>query len=190
MGKVLCTVGSLMLTASWAVAQTPATAPANEPRAVGTVRSPQSIGADLRVPLCPAHFHDSVHGNGIAGPGDTDVTPPKVKTTIPARMTQEAIIGSATAGSGRTGAGSAHLGNYDVIVSVVVDTAGNPHDLCLQKSAGFGLDASATTAVQQYHFDAATRNGRPIKARVPVQVRFVTPSPPPKSMPRTGEPVK
>lgn len=185
MGKVFCTVGSVVLAASWAVAQQPATAPANEPRVVGTVRSPQSIGADLRVPLCPAHFHDSLRGNGIAGPGDKDVTQPKVKSTIPAQMTQQAITGGSAPGVGR-----AHVGNYDVIVYVVVDAGGVPHDLCLQKSSGYGLDASAATAVQQYHFDPAKRNSRPVKMRVPVQVRFVTPNPPPRSMPHTGLPPK
>ena len=34
------------------------------------------------------------------------------------------------------------------------------------------------------------KNGRPVKSRVPIEVRFVTPTPPPIGVPRTGEPPK
>ena len=93
-------------------------------------------------------------------------------------MTQQAI----------DGAGKTHIGNFNVIVNVVVDKKGVPHDLCLQKSSGYGLDASAAAAVRQYRFDPAKKDGGPVKSRVPVEVRFVTPSPPPTGVPRTGEP--
>lgn len=169
MGRVLGTASILILAASWAGAQKPATAPANEPRKVDTVRSPQSTGPDLKVPLCPAYFHDSLSGDGIAGQGDRDVTRPKVKTTVPAAITQQAI----------ESAGKTHIGNFDVIVAAVVDAKGVPQDVCLEKSSGYGLDASAAAAVAQYRFDPAKKDGKPVKMRVPVEVRFVTPNPPP-----------
>ena len=134
-----------------------------------TVRSLHSMGPDLKVPLCPAHFHDSLRTNSIAGPQDKDVTPPKVKTTVPAPITQDAVIG----------AGKTHIGNFNLIVSVVVDTKGVPHDLCLQKSSGYGLDASAAAAVAQYRFDPAKQGGDLVRDRVPVEVRFPDSEPAP-----------
>lgn len=83
-------------------------------------------------------------------------------------------------------AGKTHTGNFNVIVNVVVDTKGAPHDLCLQKSAGYGLDASAADAVSRYRFRPATKNGHPVRIRMPVKVRFVTPTPTPMDAPLTG----
>jgi len=162
------------------VAQQPSTSPANESRMPVTVRSLNSIGSDLAVPLCPQRFHDRLARNGIAAQNETGVTPPRTKTSVPALMTQQAI----------EGAGKTHIGNFSVIVNVVVDKKGIPHDLCLRKSSGYGLDASAAAAVEQYRFDPAKENGRPVKSRVPVEVRFVTPVPPPIGTPRTGVPPK
>jgi len=180
MAKVLLFAWLLILTLSCASAQKPATSPANEPRSVRTVRSPHSMGPDLKVPLCPAHFDDSLSTNGIAGSQDHGVAPPEVKTRVPALMTQQAI-----AGPGKT-----HVGNFIVIVNVVVDTQGIPQDLCLEKSSGYGLDASAATAVEQYHFEPAKDRGKPVKMRIPVEVRFANETPPesPQTIPaKPGE---
>ncbi len=177
MGKVLGAAWLLMIAAGFAFGQQPATSPANEPAKVRTVRSTNSIGADLRVPLC-GHFHDSLRGNGIAGPEDKDVTAPKLKTTIPARMTIEAIRDSR-----RT-----HIGNFSVIVEVLVDRNGIPQEPCLIKTTGFGLDASAARAVVQYRYEAAKKYGRPVPMRVPVEVHFVNPTPTPKGTPLPGTP--
>ena len=164
--------------ASWAAAQQAATSPANESRSPDTVRSPHSIGADLAVPLCPAQFHDSLGGNGIAGRGDQGVTQAAIRSTVPALLTQQAI----------DGAGNTHIGNFSVIVNVVVGKNGHPRDLCLRKSSGYGLDASAAAAVGQYRFTPAKKQGRPVRTRLPVEVRFVSPNPPPIGLPRTGVP--
>ena len=160
------------------VAQQPSTSPDNETRTPGTIRSANSIGSDLAVPLCPARFHDSLRANGIAGPQDQDVTRPRVKSIISALMTQQAI----------DAAGQTHIGNFNVILNVAVDKKGLPHDVCLQKSSGYGLDASAAAAVERYRFTPARKNGKPVRARVPVTVRFESPNPPPIGLPRTGEP--
>lgn len=148
-----------------AFAQKVPTAPANETRTPGPVRSVHSMGKDFEVPMCPSHFHDSLSGNGIAGPHDQDVTPPTVSKSYPASITQQAI-----AASGKT-----HIGNYIVIVNVVVDTKGIPSRLCLQKSSGYGLDAAAAAAVPQYRFNPAKKDGKPVSIRVPVEVRFENP---------------
>lgn len=177
MGKVLRTALLLTIAAGFTFGQEPATSPANESRQVRSVRSPNAMGADLRVPLCQ-HFHDSLLRNGIAGPDDRDVTPPKLKTTVPARMTIEAIRDSQ-----RT-----HIGNFSVIVDVVVDEKGVPQDPCLAKSTGYGLDGSAAAAVVQYRFDPAKKNGKPVRMRVPVEVHFVNPTPTPKGTPLPGTP--
>ena len=166
--------------ATCVVAQKPATSPANETRTPVTVRSLNSISSDLAVPLCPQRFHDSLARNGIAAQNEQGVTPARIKSTMFAPMTQQAI----------DGAGKTHMGNFNVIVNVAVDKKGIPHDLCLQKSSGYGLDANAAAAVKQYRFDPAEKNGRPVKSRVPIEVRFVTPTPPPIGVPRTGEPPK
>ncbi len=93
MSKILRTGWLLIFVSGSTFAQKPAMSPANEPPAVGTLRSLHSMGADLNVPLCPAQFHDSLRTNGIAGPNDQDVTQPKVKTKVPALLTQQAIAG-------------------------------------------------------------------------------------------------
>lgn len=179
MSRVLSATWLLIVAGSLAAGQKPATSPANEPRSVRTVRSPHSMGPDLKVPLCPASFHDSLRTNGIAGADDNNVTLPKVKKSVPALITQQAIAS----------AGKTHIGNYLVIVNVVVNTKGVPGNLCLQKSSGYGLDASAANAVVDYRFYPAEESGKPVPTRVPIEVRFVTPTPTPMGAPMaTGEP--
>ena len=159
----------VMLFVAWLSAATSAqktpTAPNNETKNPAPVRSIHSMGKDWTVPLCPSHFHDSLSTNGIAGPHDQDVTRPTVSKSYPAAITQQAI-----AASGKT-----HIGNYIVIVNVVVDTKGIPTKLCLQKSSGYGLDAAAAAAVPEYRFNPAKKNGKPVPIRVPVEVRFENP---------------
>lgn len=138
----------------------PPTAPANESRTPGPVRSTHSMGKDLTVPLCPSHFHDSLPARN-----DKDITAPKITKVVPAKITQQAMGAS----------GTTHVGNYIVIVNVMVDDKGLPQDLCLQKSAGYGLDAAAATAVADYHFAPAKKDGKPVEMRMPIGVRFINP---------------
>lgn len=148
-----------------ALAQNTPTAPADETKSPAPVRSIHSMGKDWTVPMCPAHFHDSLSANGIASPREKDVTPPTVRKSYPAAITQQAIDAS----------GKTHIGNYIVIVNVVVDGKGVPSNLCLQKSSGYGLDAAAAAAVPQYRFNPAKKDGKPVRIRVPVEVRFENP---------------
>jgi TonB family protein len=180
MNKVQFVVSLLILMASWSSAQQSPLARPVETRNPVTVRSPYSTAADMAVPLCPQHFHDTLKTNGIADPYSKGVRLAKVKKTVPAAMTEAAI----------EGAGNTHIGNFLVILNVLVDAKGNPSQVCLAKSSGYGLDASAAAAVRQYQFDSANMIGRPVRSRLPVEVRFVTPKPPPIGMSRTGDPPK
>lgn len=165
MYRTLLLIACVCLTSS-AVAQQAPTSPADETRKPSAVRSPNSIDADLTVPLCPAQFHDGLSQNGIASSREANTTKARIISTVPALITPEAI----------TAAGKSHIGSYNVVIDVVVDEKGNPQDICLEKSAGFGLDASAATAVRQYHFDAAQKDGKAIRMRLPVEVRFSNPN--------------
>ncbi len=173
--RVELTMGLTLFAAMGAFAQQPVqpapTAPANESRRPTTVRSPNSTGADLAVPLCESRFHDSLARNGIANAHEARVTPPQIKNKVPAQITREAINAGSTT----------HITNYLVVMDVVVDTEGNPTQACLAQSSGYGLDASAATAVEQYRWEPATRSGRPVKMRTPVHFQFVNPLPPPMS---------
>ena len=180
MGRVRWLVALLLSLPSWLFAQRAPMAPAGETRNPAAVRSPYSRGADLMVPLCPVHFHDSLGTNGIAGPHDQGVTPPKAIRAVPAKMTQDAI----------QTAGTTHVGNYRVILNAVVDKAGVPTKVCLQKSSGYGLDGSAAAAVLQYHFDPARKDGKPVPMRIPIPVDFVSPNPPESPQPIPAHPQK
>jgi TonB family protein len=173
--SVELTMGLALLAAVGAIGQQPVqpapTAPANESRRPTTVRSPNSSGADLAVPLCESRFHDSLARNGIANAHEARVIPPEIKTKVPAQITREAINAGSTT----------HITNYLVVMDVVVDTEGHPTQACLAQSSGYGLDASAATAVEQYRWEPATRSGRPVKMRTPVHFQFVNPLPPPRS---------
>jgi TonB family protein len=162
--------------AACAIAQQPATSPANETNSPVTVRSRNSTGADLAVPLCPQHFRDSVARDGSTGRQEKGIAPASVKTTVPALMTEQAVEAG----------GATHMGNFAVVVNAAVDTKGLPHKVCIEKSSGYGLDASAAKAVSQYVFLPAKKNGRAVKTRVAVEVEFATQNPPPMGMPRSG----
>jgi TonB family protein len=169
---------TILLLGSCCAALAQQTAPANETRNPVTVRSPHSHGADLTVPLCPAHFHDSLSTDGIASPHQAGVTPPKAIRAVPARLTEDAV---------RT-AGKTHVGNFHVILSALVDAHGNPSRICLEKSAGYGLDGSAAAAVRRYHFQPAVKNGKPVPMRIRIEVPFVATSPPPAPGPIPAKP--
>jgi hypothetical protein len=44
---------------------------------------------------------------------------------------------------------------------------GIPRDLCIKKSAGYGLDSQAAKAARQYRFDPATFEGKPCPRALP-----------------------
>lgn len=114
-------------------------------------RAPHSTKADLAVPLCPAKFNDSLKTNGIAAANDKSVTPPIAKNSVRAEF---------------RGENSPPAGNYEVKLSFIVDIHGEPNELCLVRSAGYGLDAEAGNAANRYRFAPATKDGKPVPKRV------------------------
>jgi TonB family protein len=59
-----------------------------------------------------------------------------------------------------------------VLLGIVVDEAGIPHDVEVLKPLGFGLDEQARDCVLQWRFNPATRAGKPVKTAAKVEVTF------------------
>lgn len=57
-------------------------------------------------------------------------------------------------------------------LSIVVDAAGKPKDIFVVNPLGFGLDEKAIAAVEQWRFEPATRDGKPVPVYAEVQVTF------------------
>jgi protein TonB len=53
-----------------------------------------------------------------------------------------------------------------------VDTNGLPHDICVIKEAGHGLDRKAVEAVATYRFRPATRDDKPVSVQLKVAINF------------------
>lgn len=60
----------------------------------------------------------------------------------------------------------------EVILSLVVDKAGNVARIRVDKVIGHGLDEQAMQAIKAWRFVPATRNGEPVAVREPVSVAF------------------
>lgn len=58
------------------------------------------------------------------------------------------------------------------VVSVIVDTQGNPQHVHVIRPLGMGLDEKAVEAVRQYKFRPATYQGRPVPVEVNIEVNF------------------
>jgi len=58
------------------------------------------------------------------------------------------------------------------ILAMIVGPDGKPHDIRLQRGIGMGLDQKAIEAVQQWRFDPATKDGRPVAVQISVEVSF------------------
>ncbi|HEY1801646.1 MAG TPA: energy transducer TonB [Terriglobales bacterium] len=59
-----------------------------------------------------------------------------------------------------------------VILAMIVGADGKPKNLQVQRSAGMGLDEKAIAAVNQWRFQPATLDGRPVAVRISVEVSF------------------
>jgi TonB family protein len=127
-------------------------------------RAPHSSKEDLAVPMCPVTFNDSLETDGIAVlPRDKGaVTPPK-----PTHMS-EAMFSDEARRQGR----SLGISEFKNTISMVVGVDGLPRNFCLVQSAGYGLDAKAKEAAQQYRFAPATKDGQPILVRITVVMTF------------------
>jgi periplasmic protein TonB len=62
-----------------------------------------------------------------------------------------------------------------VILSLVVDTEGNPTEIKLIKGLGKGLDEKAVECLQKWHFKPGMRNGAPVSVGATVEINFRLP---------------
>jgi periplasmic protein TonB len=58
------------------------------------------------------------------------------------------------------------------VLAMVVGPDGKPHDIRVQRGLGMGLDQKAIEAVQQWRFEPATKDGRPVAVQISVEVSF------------------
>jgi TonB family protein len=59
-----------------------------------------------------------------------------------------------------------------VLVSALVNEEGNPIDLRVERSLGYGLDEKALDCFSQYRFKPAMRDGQPVAQRITIEVSF------------------
>lgn len=62
--------------------------------------------------------------------------------------------------------------NGIVVLSVIVTPEGTARDVKVVKSLDPGLDKNAVATVSTWRFDPATKDGKPVAMRVPVEVQF------------------
>ncbi len=60
----------------------------------------------------------------------------------------------------------------NVVVGLIVDAAGQPQNVHIERGLGNDLDEKAIEAVQQYRFKPATRDGEPVPVNLKVEVNF------------------
>ncbi len=65
-----------------------------------------------------------------------------------------------------------HLSNFQAVSLVTITVDGDPKDLCLNRSAGYGLDKQAALTVEKYRFSPATLNGKPVPVRMSIEVNL------------------
>jgi TonB family protein len=58
------------------------------------------------------------------------------------------------------------------VVSLIVDSQGNPQRVQVVRHLGMGLDQKAVEAVRHYRFKPATRQGKPVAVEVNIEVNF------------------
>jgi TonB family protein len=117
-----------------------------------------------QLPVCPAKFNDSIDATGIAGTFGNGVTFPKPTMQPEAEFSDEA----------RRLLKRAHIENFQgaSMIGLLVDVNGMPQELCLKKALGYGLDIQAEKAVRQYRFIPAMKDGKPVPARLIIEVHF------------------
>jgi TonB family protein len=96
-------------------------------------------------------------GGGPYRPG-SGITPPRLLREVKAAYTEDAR---------RAGVSG------DVLLDIVVRHDGSVGDVRLRRGLGLGLDQQAITAVRQWRFAPATRQGAPVDVLVEVAVEFV-----------------
>jgi TonB family protein len=59
-----------------------------------------------------------------------------------------------------------------VLLSLVIGTDGLAHDINVVRGIDSGLDVNAVSAVQQWHFQPATKDGLPVAVQAQIEVNF------------------
>ena len=59
-----------------------------------------------------------------------------------------------------------------VLLSLVVNEEGQPTDIQVTRPLGMGLDEKAVQAASQYEFEPATKDGKPVAAKISIEVNF------------------
>jgi Gram-negative bacterial TonB protein C-terminal len=133
----------------------------SEQNPAAIVRSPHSTKADFEVPLCPAQFEDGLNKNGTAFRGEDGVIPPKAEHIFSAELTDAARKAT------KHGAF-----DFEVVLNGVVELNGTVDEVCLSRSAGYGLDASAADSLRQSGFKPAAKDGKAVPFRTSFEVDF------------------
>lgn len=58
------------------------------------------------------------------------------------------------------------------VLAMIVGPDGKPRDIRVQRGLAMGLDQKAIEAVQQWRFDPATKDGKPVAVQITVEVSF------------------
>ena len=58
------------------------------------------------------------------------------------------------------------------VLKLIVDTAGHPQNIKVVRPLGFGLDQKAMEAVQQWRFQPALKDGKPVNVEIGLEVDF------------------
>jgi hypothetical protein len=112
----------------------------------------------------PVKSDDPAEANWFKSAKEKGTKAPKLRKGADAQFTEEA----------RQAMKDAHSTNFEAVslIGLVVDEKGMPHDICVKRAAGYGLDIEAVKAVMQYRFLPATRNEVPVPARLSIGVTF------------------
>ena len=60
----------------------------------------------------------------------------------------------------------------NVLLKLIINDKGAPHDLAVLSPLGFGLDERALECAAQWRFKSARKNGRPVRMRATVETSF------------------
>jgi TonB family protein len=96
----------------------------------------------------------------------SDVTPPRVIHSVNPQFSDKARKAVRDQ--------KVKVTEFRSVISFVVDTSGNPTNLCLKTPAGYGLDAEAGKALEEYRFEPAKKkkNKEPVAARMSIAFSF------------------
>jgi TonB family protein len=146
---------------------TAATAVQQSKFAPGSVSgNPVPVAVCLRVPFIhvqpaiPRLAPCPLPGAGLGAPFHMPpgVTPPRAITTAVPEYSDEAR--------------RKHIEGV-VLVSTLVNEQGEPTDIRVERSLGYGLDENAVRAVSQYRFQPAIdRDGHPVAVRIAIEVSY------------------